>query len=69
MSYQDKARLKKFKKLAIDLEKFINSIFKEAMKDLLKEYETRPRPQNSPSHPINNAISPSNFDFLTYPYR
>jgi plasmid replication initiation protein len=33
--------LKKFKKLAIDLEKPINSILEEAMQDLLKKYEKK----------------------------
>jgi len=33
--------LKKFKKLAIDLEKPINSILEEAMQELLKKYERK----------------------------
>jgi hypothetical protein len=36
--------LKEFKKLAIDLERPINDILEEAMKDLLKKYK-----KNSPS--------------------
>jgi hypothetical protein len=34
--------LKEFKKLAIDLERPINNILEEAMKDLLKKYEKNP---------------------------
>ena len=38
--------LKEFKKLAIDLERPINDILEEAMKDLLKKHEkTLPKPQ------------------------
>lgn len=33
--------LKEFKKLAIDLERPINDILEEAMKDLLKKYEKK----------------------------
>ena len=33
--------LKNFKKLAIDLEKPINSILEEAMQELLKKYERK----------------------------
>jgi len=33
--------LKEFKKLAIDLDKGINDLLEEAMKDLLKKYETK----------------------------
>ena len=35
--------LKEFKKLAIDLERPINDILEEAMKDLLKKYEKKPK--------------------------
>jgi len=35
--------LKEFKKLAIDLEKPINSILEEAMQDLLKKHEKKPK--------------------------
>lgn len=35
--------LKKFKKLAIDLEKPINAILEEAMRDLLKKHEKKPQ--------------------------
>ena len=34
--------LKEFKKFAIDLERPINDILEEAMKDLLKKYEKNP---------------------------
>jgi len=34
--------LKDFKKLAIDLERPINNILEEAMKDLLKKYQKSP---------------------------
>jgi len=33
--------LKEFKKLAVDLERPINDILEEAMKDLLKKYEKK----------------------------
>ena len=35
--------LKEFKKLAIDLERPINNILEEAMRDFLKKYEKNPK--------------------------
>jgi hypothetical protein len=35
--------LKEFKKLAIDLERPVNDLLEEAMGDLLKKYEKRPK--------------------------
>jgi predicted transcriptional regulator len=35
--------LKEFKKLAIDLERPINDILEEAMRDFLKKYEKKPK--------------------------
>jgi len=36
--------LKEFKKLAIDLERPINDILEESMRDLLKKYESESQP-------------------------
>ena len=35
--------LKEFKKLAIDLERPVNDLLEEAMGDLLKKYEKKPK--------------------------
>ena len=35
--------LKEFKKLAIDLERPVNDLLEEAMGDLLKKYERKPK--------------------------
>jgi hypothetical protein len=44
--------LKNFKKLAIDLEKPINNLLEEAMRNLLKNYEKQKSKKDNSSTPI-----------------
>ncbi len=51
--------LKEFKKLAIDLERPINDVLEEAMKDLLTKYGIEFRPGGSPKakpQPANTRV-------------